>query len=77
MQYISRYNTSFMAYMYKKYHKIFKKYDHYSEFLLRNYADVYYETLERDLKEYCDWQQERGKKNESKDKRTNSQRESC
>lgn len=63
MQFISRYNTSFMSFVYKKYNRIFRNYEFYSEFLLENCPDRYYETLEGDLKAYCDWQTERRMKN--------------
>lgn len=63
MQFISRYNTSFMAFVYKKYNRIFKNYDFYSEYLLRNCPNEYYETLEGDLREYCNWQIERKAEN--------------
>ena len=75
MQFVSRYNTSFMAFTYKKYNRVFRTYDCYSEYLLKNFPNKYYETLEGDLKEYCDWQIERKSKNVSKDKTTVSRRE--
>ena len=76
MQFISRYNTSFMAFVYKKYNHIFKNYDYYSEYLLKTCPDSYYETLERDLKEYCDWQLERKVQYVSKNKTTDTRAQS-
>lgn len=76
MQFISRYNTSFMAFVYKKYNHIFRSFEFYSEHLLKNCPDKYYETLEGDLKEYCDWQVERRVNYVSKDKTTDTRAQS-
>ena len=76
MQFISRYNTSFMAFVYKKYNHIFKNYDYYSEYLLKNCPNEYYETLEGDLKEYCNWQLERRMSYEPKNKAANTRAQS-
>ena len=64
MEYISKYNTTFILNVNRKYNKRFKTFDEYSLFLfeLTNDELEYYYKLEEDIKEYCKYQQERKNK---------------
>lgn len=66
MEFISKYNLTFVNYANKKYNKKFQTFDGYSLWLfeLVNCEHTkYYEKLEDDIREYCDYQQERKNKN--------------
>ena len=61
MEFISKYDLSFIKNINRKYNKKFKTFDEYSLFLFeltKSEVDYYYK-LEEDLKEYCDYQTER------------------
>ena len=63
MEFISKYNMSFVTFVKVKYNKKFKSFDDYIMFLweTKDYNTLqYYYGLEEDLKEYCE-QQERKK----------------
>jgi len=72
MEFISKYDKSFIKNVNRKYNKKFKSFDEYSLFLyeltpdeedcwveLGKKEENYYIKLEEDLKEYCDYQTER------------------
>ena len=61
MEFISKYDMSFIKNINRKYNKKFKNFDEYSLYLfeLTKNEVKYYYKLEEDLKEYCDNQQER------------------
>lgn len=66
MEFISKYNITFVLFVDNKYNKKFKNFEQYSLYLfeLNNCNDIeYYYQLEEDFKEYSDYQQERKKKN--------------
>lgn len=62
MEFISKYNMTFIRYVNKKYNKRFKSFDDYGLYLWDkhyNKTHEYYYALEADLKEYCEFQEER------------------
>ena len=61
MEFVSKYNLTFIKFINKKYDKKFRTYEEYSLFLFEKTDDeeYYYCNLEEDLKEYCNYQQER------------------
>ena len=63
MEFVSKYDTTLVTYMNRKYNKKFKSFEDYSLFLfdLVNSETDYYYKLEEDIKEYSDYQQERKK----------------
>lgn len=65
MEFISKYNLTFLSSVNKKYNKRFRTFDEYSLFIfeLTKKELEYYYQLEEDLKEYCEYQQERKDKN--------------
>lgn len=66
MEFISKYNLTFINFVNRKYNKRFKAFDEYGLWLYEEKEcsnSRYYNDLEQDLKEYCDYQQERKKKN--------------
>jgi len=65
MEFISKYNLTFVKYVNKKYNKKFQSFDDYSLFLFEKTEDevYYYYQLEEDIKEYCQYQQERKNNN--------------
>ena len=66
MEFISKYDTSFIKYINRKDNKKFKNFDEYSLFLFElkgNDEVYYYYELEQDIKEYSDYQTERKYKN--------------
>lgn len=65
MEFISKYNLTFLSSVNRKYNKRFRTFDEYSLYvfeLTSNEIEYYYQ-LEEDLKEYCEYQQERKDKN--------------
>ena len=70
MEFISKYNLTFLSSVNRKYNKRFRTFDEYSLYvfeLTSNEIEYYYQ-LEEDLKEYCEYQQERKNTNgKSKD----------
>ena len=70
MGYISKYDTTFINFINKKYKKNFKYWDDYALWLYykRLYcnADLYYRNIEKDLWEYSDWQTGSPRENEGK-----------
>ena len=61
MEFISKYNLTFITSVNRKYNKKFRNFDEYSLYifeLTKNEIEYYYK-LEEDLKEYCKYQQER------------------
>lgn len=61
MEFISKYNLTFIICVNRKYNKKFRNFDEYSLYifeLTENEIEYYYQ-LEEDLKEYCKYQQER------------------
>lgn len=74
MEFVSKYNMTFINSVNKKYNKKFKSFEEYSLYLydLKQYNADYYYQLEEDLKDYCNYQQER-KYNYGKQKRKNTQ----
>lgn len=61
MEFISKYNLTFITSVNRKYNKKFRNFDEYSLYifeLTKNEIEYYYQ-LEEDLKEYCNYQQER------------------
>jgi hypothetical protein len=74
MEFISKYDTSFIRIINKKYSKHFKCFDEYSLYLfeLTHNEKEYYYQLEEDIKEYSDFQTER-KYNNGKQERKNTQ----
>lgn len=74
MEFISKYDTSFIKHINRKYNKKFKNFDEYSLFLFElkgNDEVYYYYELEQDIKEYSDYQTER-KYNNGKSKGKNT-----
>ena len=69
MEFVSKYNLTFVKYVNKKYDKKFRTFEEYTLFLFEKTDDevYYYYKLEEDLKEYCNYQQER-KNNNGKSK---------
>lgn len=66
MEFISKYNLTFINFVNRKYNKKFKSFDEYGLWLYEEKEcsnSIYYNDLEQDLKEYCDYQQERKKTN--------------
>ena len=66
MEFISKYNLTFINFVNRKYNKKFKSFDEYGLWLYEEKKcsnSRYYDDLEEDLKEYCDYQQERKKTN--------------
>ena len=65
MEFISKYNETFLTNVNRKYQKKFRTFDEYSLFLFELTEDEleYYYQLEEDIKEYCNNQQERKNKN--------------
>ena len=65
MEFISNYNLTFVKYVNKKYDKKFRTFEEYTLFLFEKTDDevYYYYELEEDLKEYCNYQQERKNSN--------------
>ena len=66
MEFISKYNLTFINFVNRKYNKKFKSFDEYGLWLYEEKEcsnSRYYDDLEEDLKEYCDYQQERKKIN--------------
>ena len=61
MEFISKYDISFIKYINRKYNKKFKDFDEYALFLyeLLKSEKEYYYKLEDEIKEYCNYQQER------------------
>lgn len=61
MEFVSKYDMTFLSSVNAKYNKRFKTFDDYSLFIfeLTNNEPDYYCKLEEDLKEYCKHQQER------------------
>ena len=62
MEFISKYNLTFINFVNRKYNKKFKSFDEYGLWLYeeKEFSNSrYYDDLEQDLKEYCDYQQER------------------
>ena len=60
MGYISKYDTTFINFVNKKYKKCFRYWDDYVLWLywkkLQCNREMYYITIEKDLWEYSDWQ---------------------
>lgn len=66
MEFTSKFNMSFVLFVDKKYNKKFKDFEQYGLYLfeLNDCNDrEYYYHLEKDIKEYSDYQQERKKTN--------------
>ena len=65
MEFISNYNLTFVKYVNKKYDKKFRTFEEYTLFLFEKTDDevYYYYKLEEDLKEYCNYRQERKNSN--------------
>lgn len=61
MEFISKYNLTFLTYVNRKYDKKFRSFEDYSLYLFELTEDEgeYYIQLEENLKEYCSYQQER------------------
>lgn len=62
MEFVSKYNLTFIKFVNKKYDKKFQTFDSYSLWLYETEDcknSRYYDKLEEDLKEYCNYQQER------------------
>ena len=75
MEFISKYDISFIKFVNRKYGKKFKDFDSYGLYLyeLNDFANTkYYYQLEEDIKEYSDYQTER-KYNNGKSKGKNTQ----
>ena len=75
MEFISKYNLTFIKFVNKKYNKKFKAFDDYGLWLYELVDcknSVYYDKLEEDIKEYSDFQTER-KYNDGKSERKNTQ----
>lgn len=75
MEFISKYNLTFVKFINKKYNKHFKDFEQYGLYLfeLNNCNDNdYYYQLEKDIREYSDFQTER-KYNNGKSERKNTQ----
>lgn len=65
MEFISKYDLTFISNVNRKYNKKFRNFDEYALFLFEKNGDevYYYYELEQDLKEYCKYQQERKNNN--------------
>lgn len=66
MEFISNYNRTFVANVSLKYNKRFKNFEQYALYLFELYNcddKEYYYKLEEDIREYCNYQQERKKTN--------------
>jgi len=66
MDFISKYNMTFVTYINRKYNRKFRNFDEYILYIFDindNKASKYYSQLEDDLKDYCSYQQERRVKN--------------
>lgn len=64
MEFKSRYNMTFIISINRKYNRKFRTFDDYSLYLFelsKNEMEYYYK-LEEDIKEYCNYQQERKNK---------------
>lgn len=74
MEFISKYDISFIKFVNRKYGKKFKAFDEYSLYLfeMKGKEKDYYYQLEEDIKEYSDYQTER-KYGNGKSKRENTQ----
>ncbi len=61
MEFISKYDTTFIKFLNRKYGKKFRTFDEYSLYLYdKSDGELdYYYRLEDDIKEYCEFQQER------------------
>lgn len=62
MEFVSKYNLTFVKYMNRKYNKKFQSFDDYGLWLYELVDcknSKYYDKLEDDLREYCNYQQER------------------
>lgn len=70
MGYISKYDTTFINFVNKKYKKCFRYFDDYILWLyykkLQCNEVMYYRTLEKDLWAFSDWQTGTPRENESK-----------
>ena len=66
MEFISKYNLTFVKFVNIKYNKRFRKFEDYGLWLYEEKEcsnSRYYDTLENDIREYCEYQQERKDKN--------------
>ena len=62
MEFISKYDITFTRFLNRKYNRKFKDFNDYAMFLFELVNDDekdYYYRLEDDIKEYCEYQQER------------------
>ena len=70
MGYISKYDTTFINFVNKKYKKCFRYWDDYVLWLywkkLQCNREMYYITIEKELWEYSDWQTGSPRENEGK-----------
>ena len=66
MEFISKYDLTFISSVNRKYNKKFRNFDEYALFLFEKNQcknSNYYYELEQDLEEYCKYQQERKNNN--------------
>lgn len=62
MEFISKYNMTFIKFVNRKYNKKFKSFDDYGLYIWEKteYHNLqYYYVIEEDLKDYCVFQEER------------------
>lgn len=67
MGWVSKYDTTFIIYVDRKFNKRFANYDNFSYWLYyeknKENKDDFYVELEEIFKEYCDWQTKKVKEN--------------
>lgn len=65
MEFVSKYNLTFIKFVNKKYNKKFQNFEDYTLYLFEKTSDevYYYYELEEDLKDYCKYQKERKNSN--------------